>query len=680
MNLSELKVRIGDSKIALYGLGTETERFLDEHRDKLNVIGLLDSFRTDGEMYGYPIIPIETLPENNVRFIIVIARPGSCKAIAKRIGDFCRENDIALFDIRGKDLLDISPVTYNFKNVNGSTRKELLNKIENADVISFDLFDTLVMRKTSVYTDVFDILDNRLQEKGIDIPEFSRKRLFSEKELSKKQAPLLEEIYDFLLIDAGVSSIKARELSDMEWNLDATLMIERTAVTEIFRDCISKGKKVVITTDNYYSKGQVAGILERFGLTGYDELLVSCEYHTSKTQNLYEILKGKYKGLRILHVGDDEYADIEKAVEHGIDTYRLFSAAGLFDALGGLDVEPEIRGISDHIKLGLFIARIFNNPFCFEDEAQRVAINDASDIGYLFCAPMITDFVLWMKASTEEQEYSQILFGARDGYLIEKLYKKLESTGKYYYFLTSRTAAIRAGIDTQEDIDYVDSMKYSGTTQEALRARFGIEVEDVNAIDCNSLILNNSKKQRENYHKYIKKLGVGEENLAFFDFVAKGTTQMYLQKLFSQHLKGFYFLQLEPEFMKDKGLDIEPFYSDEEKNTSAIFENYYILETMLTAPYPQMVEMDDDGNPVFAKETRSEQNLQVFERTQQGIIEFFEDYLRILPDSSRTVNKKLDEKLLALVNKVQILDKEFLSLKVEDPFFGRMTDIKDILG
>ncbi|WP_026667948.1 hypothetical protein [Butyrivibrio sp. AE2005] len=63
--------------------------------------------------------------------------------------------------------------------------------------------------------------------------------------------------------------------------------------------------------------------------------------------------------------------------------------------------------------------------------------------------------------------------------------------------------------------------------------------------------------------------------------MAKGTTQMYLQKLFAQHIKGFYFLQLEPEFMADKGLDIEPFYSDEEKNSSAIFDNYYILETIL---------------------------------------------------------------------------------------------------
>ena len=101
---------------------------------------------------------------------------------------------------------------------------------------------------------------------------------------------------------------------------------------------------------------------------------------------------------------------------------------------------------------------------------------------------------------------------------------------------------------------------------------------------------------------------------------------------------------------------------------------------MLTSPYPQMLEMDEKGNPVFAEETRSVVDIEVFKRAQDGIIEYFKDYITIVPENSRTVNKKLDEKLLELVNKVQILDEEFLGIKVEDPFFGRMTDIRDVIG
>lgn len=668
------------TNISLYGLGTETERFINKYSSQLSIIGLLDGYKDSGEIYGYPIIPLSTILDYDIKLIIVIARPGSCKAIAKRIGDFCRENDIALFDVRGRDLLDTAAVAFDFKNVSGASREDLIKMASDAEVISFDLFDTLVMRKTKSYTDVFDLLDIKLRDEGIIIPDFTKHRLFSEKELSKDKPPRLEQIYDHVLKSSGGCSFSAEDLAKREWELDYSLLVGREAVREMFDSFVSMGKKVVITTDTYYSKDQIIQILDRNGISGFEDILVSCEYGTAKTQELFSVLSDKYIGKRILHIGDDEFADIEKAKSHGIDAFRIYSAVDLFDALGGLGAEEEIISLSDRAKMGLFLARIFNDPFWFEDEDQRLSVKDASDIGYLFCGPMISDFTLWMNDSIERQGYDQVLFGARDGYLIEKLFQMLRTSTSHYYFHTSRTAAIRAGMESQADIDYVDSMKFFGSPEETLKVRFGIDVNDVNTIDRNSAILEKGKYQRANYHKYIDKLGIAGGDLAFFDFVAKGTTQMYLQKLFSQHMKGFYFLQLEPEFMADKGLDIEPFYSDEEKNSSAIFDNYYILETILTAPYPQMVEMDNDGSPVFAKETRSKQDLRVFDRTQRGIMEYFEDYLSILPESARKENKKLDEKLLVLVNKVQILDEDFLSLKVEDPFFGRMTDIKDVIG
>lgn len=678
--INELIEKNKGNNVAIYGLGTETERFLNENSSRLTVVGLLDGFRSEGEIYGYPIIPISQIPSMNVTLIIVVARPGSCKAITKRIGDFCRENEIALYDVRGRNLLEEVTVAFDFKCVNGASRQELIEKAVKADVISFDLFDTLVMRKVKTYTDVFDILEYRLREKGIYIPSFAIQRLASEKELSKDNPPRLKQIYEHLLKTVGGSLISSSELAELEWNIDFSLLVAREAVKELFDSFVSMGKKVVITTDSYYSKKQITNILNKCGITGYDGLFVSCEYGTAKTQKLFSVLLDKYYGKTILHIGDDEYADIENAKRQGLDTFRLYSAEDLFDVLGGLGVEDEIVSISDSVKIGLLLSRIFNNPFWFEGEERRLSVNDASDIGYIFCGPMITDFTVWMKRCTDRQGYNQILFGARDGFLVGRLFRLLDDSKDAYYFLSSRMAAIRTGMDSQEDIEYVWSMKYSGSSEDALKTRFGIAVDDIHTIDCSSMILDKAKQQRENYQKYIKKLGIHSGNLAFFDFVAKGTTQMYIQKLFEQHMKGFYFLQLEPEFMADKGLDIEPFYSEEEKNKSAIFENYYLLETMLTSPYPQLEEIDNDGNPVFVKETRSEQDLKVFDKAMNGIMDYFEDYLKILPESGRKENKKLDEILLALINRVKILDEGFLSLKVEDPFFGRMTDIKDVIG
>lgn len=705
-NIESIITEYAGIPIALYGIGTETERFINKYSTQITIVGLLDGFKDSGELYGYPIIPLSSIPSHNVSLIIVIARPGSCKAIAKRIGGFCEEHNIALFDVRGRNLLISKSVSYEFSAASfgndgstiGRSRQYLMDSIKDTDVISFDLFDTLIMRKTLSYTDVFDLLELKIREQGIFIPDIAKLRLYVEKELSKEAAPRLEDIYERVLELIGGNFVTASELAEMEWDLDFSLLTVRDDVRDVFKTSVSSYKKVVITTDSYYSKKQIERILIKFNLTDYDKLFISCEYNTAKTGNLFDVVKQTYKNRSILHIGDDEYADIEKANEHGLKAFRLYNASDLLDTLGGLSLEG-VQSFADRVKVGLFLSNIFNSPFWFEKDTQPVSVKDAFNIGYLFCAPMITDFVHWIKESTRTQGYDKILFGARDGYLIGRLIRMINEVEnnegvvikdyiKSFYFLTSRTAAIRAGMESEADIEYVDSMKFFGSPEETLKVRFGIDVEDANTIDRIALILDKARGQRENYKEYIDKLGItsdkqGEQNegLAFFDFVAKGTTQMFLSRLFAKcHMKGFYFLQLEPEFMADKGLDIEPFYSDSEKNTSAIFDNYYILETMLTSPYPQMLEMDEDGKPVFAKETRSSADINVFKRAQEGIEQYFKDYISIVPKNNRTVNKVLDEKLLELVNKVLILDEEFLSIKVEDPFFGRMTDIKDVIG
>ena len=130
--------------------------------------------------------------------------------------------------------------------------------------------------------------------------------------------------------------------------------------------------------------------------------------------------------------------------------------------------------------------------------------------------------------------------------------------------------------------------------------------------------------------------------------------------------------------MKDKCLDIEPFYSENEKSSSAIFDNYYLLETVLTSLSPQLLEFDTNGNPVFAEETRTLENLKCIEEMQSGIIEYFDDMLPLI-EEDYNYNKMLDEIFLDMINKLEIKDDGFLALKVEDPFFGRMTNVSDLL-
>lgn len=696
MDMDKLFGQYKDRKIALYGLSTETERALHGFDGGYEIVGLMDSFRSEGDIFGKHIISFDHAVKAGIGLIIVVARPGSCRAIANLIGNRCHKEGIALMDIRGKDLLELRKVSYRFSNVDGVTKAGIEEKIRNADVVSFDLFDTLVMRQTLFSDDVAEYVECRLKENGVVLEDFCIKRLESEKVLSRNAAPTLIDIYRNVLEKSDNGSkedISAEELADLEWDIDYELLVPRQEVCDLFKRTVESGKDVYIVSDTYYNKSQLARILEKSGITKYTDILSSSDCKMSKMQGLYKVLKDREKSKRCLHIGDDIVADIEYARKWGFQTCRVYSGRDLLEEVGNLGIAGCMKSLSDRLRVGMFVSVIFNSPFQFENKEKYIIIHNAYEIGYLICAPMISDFVLWFRYHMKKNQFRNIWFSARDGYLIKKMYGYLiqisGETDETVYFLTSRIASIRAGVRDEKDIQYVDEMKFSGTLEESLKERFGIDTSDCGCgnvlsnedslMKFRDVILERSRKSYENYQKYINKLKIKDGDIAFFDFVAKGTIQMYVQRLTRNPLKGFYFLQLEKEHMKDMKLDIRSFYEEEENNPCAIYDDYYILETIITAPYPSVKEFDEAGNPVFADETRSERDILCFERAQEGIFDYFKTYIRLCPEAERTENKKLDEVYLELIHKIKIADSDFLNLVVEDSFFNRMTNIADVI-
>ena len=59
MGVKDLFAGYKGGKTALYGLGTETEKTLRELEPDYQIIGLLDSFKEDGWLYGKPWLPVQ---------------------------------------------------------------------------------------------------------------------------------------------------------------------------------------------------------------------------------------------------------------------------------------------------------------------------------------------------------------------------------------------------------------------------------------------------------------------------------------------------------------------------------------------------------------------------------------------------------------------------------------------
>lgn len=684
-NLLQKFRKFKNSKIAIYGLSTETKRVLDEISDSFSIVGLLDGYKSSGTLYGRPIISIEDAVKCQVKLILVVARPGSCRAITKRIKKICVDNQIDLFDIRGRDLCDIQSPLYDLKGVNGIKKADLLRMINEHKVVSIDLFDTLIMRQVTFPSDVFDVIECRLREQGITIEDFSGKRLEAEKYLSKTTAPTLNDIYRYMIATYSITEITADELRELEWKVDQALIVPRRDMCAFIADIFYGGKEVYIVSDTFYTKRELEEILKKWDITFYTDIYASCEYGVSKSQGLFQKLKEQIFGRSCIHIGDDIFADVECAEKYGISACQIYSGLELLEKLGYLGLWDNITDLSSKIKAGMFVSKLFNSPFQFETEERKIEVKTAYEIGYLFFAPIIRDFLIWFDRQVKDHDLQNIWFCARDGYLLKKIYDQWKGNTSSIYFLTSRTAAIRAGVETKEDLKRIEQMKFSGTLQENLERRFGLLVgtkgEDILSgmlLDFSEEILDKAALDRENYKAYIRRLDVKKGDIAFFDFVAKGTSQQYIERLVEEHLKGLYFLRLGEKDLEKK-IDILSFYENEEIEGSVIFNDYYILETILTSFMPSVTGFDEQGAACYGEETRDEKSLACIRSVQNGISDYFMEYLNICPDMDEGIDKELDEIFLKMIHKVFISAKDFLDLVVEDPFFNRTTCMTDLL-
>nr|WP_325295662.1 HAD family hydrolase [uncultured Oscillibacter sp.] len=668
-----------NAKVAVYGLSPLTAVLLERLSD-YQVIGLLDGYQTSGSLYGKPILSMDEVIAEGVRLIIVAARPESCKIIAKRIGALCKKNAVKLIDIHGNDLNALKKAAYVFSDVPGVTKRDLLGLIDSHDVISVDLFDTLVMRRTLFPADVYEIVDLRLQEKGLILDNFPKRRLEAEKELCKTTVPTLLEIYQYLLRNDVAASVQAEMLVQIEWETDCSLAVPREELCGLLQAAHRNGKPVYIVSDTFYTKVQLAAMLERCGFTGYRDILTSCEYRTGKNRRLFERLREKIPGRTCLHIGDSVDADVEGAEKNGYTACRLYSGLELFEKVGYLGLWERIDSLSDRIQAGMLVAKLFNSPFQFEEPGCRLHVDAAYDVGYLFFGPVISGFVIWLRREIHTQGLKNIWFGARDGYLIKKLYEQIDPSTNSIYLLTSRSAAIRAGVEREEDIRYVEEMRFSGSLQEQLRERFSISIEEDGAqsrlLDYKEEILEAAKTSRNGYLQYMKRLKLAEGDVAFYDFVARGTVQMYVERLTERHLKGFYFWQQDQELMREKGLDIQSYFKPEE---SAISHYYLVLENVLMAPQPSVLGFDETGEACFAEETRTKRELRCIRRVQDGITDYFRTYLTLMPGGESGEGKALEESILSLIREIEIRDTSFLALRDEDLFFHRTTAISDLI-
>lgn len=298
------------------------------------------------------------------------------------------------------------------------------------DVISFDVFDTLIFRAVARPTDAFDVVKLRLlagdaalrNPQAVDaFPELrveAERRARDEKERAghSHREVTLDEIYRTLAGLCGADADLVALLRETELSVERDLVYANPAGRELFDAARALGKAIVLCSDMYLPAAEIAALLSRCGYEGYDALYVSCEHASSKhLGTMFSYVAGLHgvETSSILHIGDNEHGDGTMARNAGCTAIHLPHTPAAPRAEIPWNEQPFHRDCIAGIVEGIRRKR--------DVERDDGAVPDPwEELGFRVFGPLFTGFLLWLAAAVRERPADKVLFLARDAYFLRQ--------------------------------------------------------------------------------------------------------------------------------------------------------------------------------------------------------------------------------------------------------------------
>ncbi len=635
------------------------------------IVGLM-AVRKPGTMFcGKPIMSEEQILEAGISQIIVAANVINYQAITERITNFCGQNGILLKGINGRNLIQ----WYGTKSIRNNIEdrkyydlslETLQTEIDRHDVISFDVFDTLVMRKVLYPADIFYIVGQRIGKIGLTTELFVEKR--KDAEYCNTYEKNLFGIYHTLQDMLGITDFERDRIMELEIETERQMLVCRKELVESFWYALSKGKRVFLISDMYLPEMIMGELLSNVGIKGYEKILVSCEYHCGKTSGLFHRYKEMTMGGRCLHIGDNEIADGAAFEQEGIDVFLVRSALKMMETSNLRSLKSYIYSMKEQNAVGMLLAKTFNSPFALKNGHGVVQIRTYKEWGFSFLGIYATAYFDWMVRRLKESKIQKMLFSTRDGFLFYDLYQWYRdnidsSLPEAVYFKTSRKVCYLASLFNEENI--VSYLNYDNvyTPQEVLEKRFMLEKNDImpyTGIDRQEYVLLHKEKIfqksaiiRERYLSYMTEIGLRENmEYGFFDSYCRGTVQYLMEQFVPFELHGLYMGKIHNTRKLKK---VQSFYEDEGRylRLDDINEKRTLMEYCFSSPETNIIGIDTNGKFMYAEEYRTEKDIRHMLDIQEGIKSFFVQYHSSFPLGEETFCSSLPN---AVINTMELAD------------------------
>ena len=188
----------------------------------------------------------------------------------------------------------------------------LIKSISDYDVISFDIFDTLLLRNVLFPSDIFKLLAEKAISR-FNIEGFNYVRISAETD-GRIHSPdddiSIQKIYEN--IAHTYSDEIANELMSTEIDLELENICANELAIKVYNEAVKQNKRIVLITDSCLDENTMQKMLKKCGITEYEKLYISGQIGMAKgTGNLwrYAIDDTGADPRKWLHIGDDYNSD-----------------------------------------------------------------------------------------------------------------------------------------------------------------------------------------------------------------------------------------------------------------------------------------------------------------------------------------------------------------------------------
>lgn len=525
--------------------------------------------------------------------------------------------------------------------------------IDKYDVISFDMFDTLITRNLNEPSEIFDFIQKQINKRGLNIEQFKLKRINAEhqarlKNKIKKQDITLDCIYEVFSNYYNIDYKIAEQIKNIEIKMEENICEINREGYELYQYCIKKNKTIVICTDMYLPKRVIEEILSQNKIVYYKLYLSNDIGYTKAFKGIlfkYIVQDLNINKRKILHVGDNWKSDIIFSQLNGIYSLHISSKnhCTIYDKK---NKKAEYRVLNNFIN---------NHIESKKDYYWK--------IGYQVLGPLLYGFSVWLSEKMKDEKPDKIFFLSRDGFIMQKAFNIVNPNIKNKYIYASRKALIvpilwmHKNPENLVDImkfprwikiaNFLDRMGLEPQKYELHIKKYGYQMntlinmeKEVKKSNFKNLwysifddIKENSLNLYDNAFKYFKEIGLNGK-AAVVDIGWNGYLQQAMEQIINAgkidaDIQGYYL-----------GVQIDSDVQEKQNMHGYLFKKNYnediclkltfcrsLLESFFIADHGSVKRYEKDKIEFLDFEYENTKSLNVLRKVQDGAIKFVEDFV-----------------------------------------------------